>query len=152
MYCNHCGTEIEPNHAFCIACGKPVAAAQPPHRTPLSEHLRLLGIFWIMLSAVRLLGAGALFVVAEFIFGERQEFLWALLTLIGVFVLLLAAGGLAAGWGLWQREPWARSLALGMAAISLIDIPFGTALGIYTLVVLLPVDAEEEFKRLARPA
>jgi hypothetical protein len=31
-------------------------------------------------------------------------------------------------------------------------VPFGTALGIYTLWVLLPGDSEQEYRRLSRAA
>lgn len=152
MFCNHCGAEMQAEHTFCASCGRPAAVATAPTiARRLPEHLRLLGILWIALSAFRLLGGGALLVVAEFLFGEH-EFLWALLSLVGAFVLALAAAGLATGWGLWQREPWARPLALAVGAVSLLDIPFGTALGVYTLWVLLPAAAEAEYKRTAGSA
>jgi hypothetical protein len=41
-------------------------------------------------------------------------------------------------------------LAIVLACFSLLDMPFGTALGIYTLVVLLPAGSEEEYRRMAR--
>jgi hypothetical protein len=143
---------MQAGQTSCAACGKPVAgAAASSAKAPLAEHVRLLGILWIAMSAIRLLCGGAVLVVAEFLFGQ-QEFLWALLCLVGTFILALAAAGIATGWGLWQREPWARPLALAVAAVSLLDIPFGTALGVYTLWVLLPAEAEAEYNRLAQPA
>jgi ABC-type spermidine/putrescine transport system permease subunit II len=63
------------------------------------------------------------------------------------FVLAKAVVGLIAGVGLLQRAPWARILALVLAFLSLINPPFGTALGIYTLWVLLPSASEEEYQR-----
>jgi hypothetical protein len=33
--------------------------------------------------------------------------------------------------------------------LSLFDVPFGTALGIYTLWVLLPARSEEEFRQIS---
>jgi hypothetical protein len=44
---------------------------------------------------------------------------------------------LAAGWGLMERAPWGRIVAIVAAFLSLLRFPFGTALGIWTLVVLL---------------
>ena len=152
MFCNHCGAEMQAEHTFCASCGKPaVVAATPIMARRLPEHLRLLGILWIALSALRFLCGGVLLVVAEFLFGQ-QEFLWALLSLVGAFILALAAAGFATGWGLWQREPGARPLALAVGAVSLLDIPFGTALGVYTLWVLLPAEAEAEYTRTAGAA
>jgi len=53
-----------------------------------------------------------------------------------VFVVLLFLVGLlplAVGYALKKRKRWARPLGLGLAVISLINIPIGTALGIYTI-------------------
>lgn len=51
-----------------------------------------------------------------------------------VFVVLLFAVGLlplAVGYGLAKRKRWAKPLGLTLAIISLVNIPIGTALGIY---------------------
>ena len=61
--------------------------------------------------------------------------------------------GFIAGWGLLNRQGWARSLAIVMGVISMFfNIPFGTALGVYTLWVLLPLQSKEEYERYQRPA
>ena len=39
-----------------------------------------------------------------------------------------------------------------LACFSLIKVPFGTALGIYTMWVLLPAASEEEYRQIARVA
>ncbi len=64
-------------------------------------------------------------------------------------MLLKSACGVLAGWGLLRREPWARPLAIVLGFLSLIHVLFGTALGIYTLVVLLPAEAQREYDSLA---
>ena len=54
---------------------------------------------------------------------------------IVVFVMLLLAVGflpLLVGYGLMKRRRWAKPLGNCLAVISLINIPIGTALGIYT--------------------
>lgn len=56
---------------------------------------------------------------------------------IGMFLIVLSIPGLVAGIWLLMRRPWARILALIVGAFQLIDIPLGTALGIYTFWVLL---------------
>jgi len=45
--------------------------------------------------------------------------------------------------------PWARTLAIIVAVIALLNPILGTVLGIYTLWVLLPADAEAEWRRTA---
>lgn len=60
---------------------------------------------------------------------------WIATGVIAFLVLLFAAGllPLAVGYGLTKRRRWAKRLGLFLAAISLINIPVGTALGIYSL-------------------
>ena len=53
-----------------------------------------------------------------------------------IFVVLLFVVGLlplAVGYALKNRRRWARPLGLSLAVVSLINIPVGTALGIYTI-------------------
>jgi hypothetical protein len=53
-----------------------------------------------------------------------------------IFVILLLVVGLlplAVGFGLKKRRRWARPLGLFLGVISLINIPVGTALGIYAI-------------------
>jgi hypothetical protein len=52
------------------------------------------------------------------------------------FIVLLFVVGLmplAVGYGLKKKRGWAKALGLALAVISLINIPVGTALGIYTI-------------------
>ena len=57
---------------------------------------------------------------------------------------------IALAWGLFQRQPWARMLGIILGVIMLIRIPFGTALGIYTLWVLAPESSAQEYEQLSR--
>ena len=62
---------------------------------------------------------------------------WITVGVIAFVVLLFAVGllPLAVGYGLTKRRRWAKPLGLFLAVISLINIPVGTALGIYSLKV-----------------
>jgi hypothetical protein len=66
-------------------------------------------------------------------------------TAAAVFCLLWAVPGVVVGIGLLKRRPWARVLGIVMSALSLMHIPFGTALGIYGLWVLFNRDTERLF-------
>jgi hypothetical protein len=44
---------------------------------------------------------------------------------------------LAAGWGLMEHARWGRLVAIVAAIFNILKFPFGTAIGIWTLVVLL---------------
>jgi len=123
----------------------------------------MLGVLWIALSAIhllrgvgRLLGARMLGLVGRAWF-DVMPWGWpvghivpAALSFMGMISLILAAAGFAAGWGLMERRPWARTLAIIVAVIALLNPILGIVLGIYTLWVLLPSDAEAEWRRTAR--
>jgi len=81
--------------------------------------------------------------------GPLRLFLAPFVTGIGTLISGFAIAGLIAGWGLMSRSPWARMLAIVLACISLIHFPFGTALGIYTLWVLVPGTADSDYRSLS---
>lgn len=161
MYCNHCGADMRPEERFCSRCGKPVgeAAFRPGGR--VARHLTVLGILWVVLSAMRLFRGGGHMAGAPVLagFGNRWihhiggdwpvgDLLAHILFVSGAALVILAALGFAAGWGLIERKPWARTLALVLGFLSLLSPVLGTALGIYTLWVLLPAESEVEFYQL----
>jgi hypothetical protein len=157
MFCDGCGTTVQPGQAFCSRCGKqivgPVTVMQ--ERGRVQGHLHLLGILWLAISAFNTIGGVILYVIANTLFAHLHEmgappqtpagFLRSLLSVIGILILAKAACGFIAGWGLLQREPWARVIALVLGFISLFNIPFGTAVGVYTLWVLLPAQSQQEY-------
>jgi hypothetical protein len=127
-----------------------------PVQGRIAGHVRLLGILWLATSALHLIPG--LFLMT--FFGHRggilppdaPMFVSTLLHTVGLALLGGAVLGLMAGWGLLERQPWARTLAIVLACFHLLNPPFGTALGIYSLWVLLPAASEEEYRRLARVA
>jgi hypothetical protein len=123
----------------------------------VQEHVHLLGILWLAISAMNTIGGVVLYIVANTLMAHLHEmgapeaptaFLRPLLSVVAIFILAKAACGFIAGWGLLQREPWARVIALVLGFLSLFNIPFGTAVGVYTLWVLLPVQSQEEYDAL----
>ena len=62
--------------------------------------------------------------------------------LIGVFSLPEVIAGI----GLLKRREWARILALVVSFFNLLAVPFGTALSIYTLVILFKDETAELFR------
>lgn len=160
MFCDQCGTAIQSSQKFCNGCGKEITGfvAGYPLRSRLHDHIRLLAILWFAFSALEGIGGVILVILANTLFLHPSDlgappqvgFLHPLLTFVGFFVLAKAAAGFIAGWGLLQREPWARVLTLILAFLALIHVPFGTALGVYTLWVLLPAQSEEEYENYRR--
>ena len=68
----------------------------------------------------------------------------------GGIAVLFGLVDILVGWALLQREEWGRMLAIVMGVITILSFPVGTALGIYTLIILLPAQSEQEYRRLAR--
>jgi hypothetical protein len=157
MFCDRCGARISEAQRFCPSCGK-AAGTVPlmPQQTRIAGHVRLLGILWLASSAIHLIPG--LFLINFFHPGngilppDVPPFLPGLIQSIGLFLMGGAVLGLIAGWGLLERQPWARTLAIVLACFSLLNAPLGTALGVYTLWALLPAKSEEEYNRLARVA
>ena len=154
MFCDGCGTSVQPDQAFCSRCGKRIVgtvALMPQSRARVRQHLKLVGILWLAYSAFNAVG-GALGLIAYNMFAHRLNvppFVLPLMHGFIWFMILKSAAGLVAGFGLIQREPWARPLTLVLAFISLfINIPIGTAIGIYTMWVLLPSESEQEYSAL----
>ena len=60
-------------------------------------------------------------------------------------VVVLSLPGIIAGIGLLKLQPWARILAIVISALDLLNVPIGTALGVYGLWVLLQAETERLF-------
>ena len=128
-----------------------------PQQNRIAGHIRLLAILWIAISAFRLLPGvflGAFFRhgVPWFRYAEFPSFFFPMMHALSLLLLATGVLGIIAGWGLLERRPWARMLAIVIGCLFLIDMPFGTALGIYTLWVLLPASSEEEYRQISRVA
>ena len=159
MFCIRCGTEMPPQSSSCPRCGRslgdPVRAVA---QSRLERHLQTLGILWMAIGGLFLIPAVLLMVfgrTAHFLIHDRDPLPTVfplLLYIAGGTLVILAAGGVCVGLGLIQRQPWARIVAIILAALALFHPPFGTALGIYTLWVLLADDHGDEYRYLSRSA
>ncbi len=103
------------------------------------EHNKTLATLHFVYGAMHgltLMGLLLLVVVVEVATpaGEAISGSWIVVGFLAFVVLLFAVGlmPLMVGYGLMKRKPWAKPSALVLAIISLINIPIGTALGIYS--------------------
>ena len=60
---------------------------------------------------------------------------WLIVAVIAFTVLFVLVGlaPLIAGYGFRQKKLWVKPLAISLAVVSMINVPIGTALGIYTI-------------------
>lgn len=164
MFCDSCGSQIQVGQSFCQRCGKAIVGAIQPAGSRVARHAQMLGILWIAYGAFVGLVSFLILIFfshmlpiiirsqppqggppPEMIFGVIRP----MMHMISIFLLCKAAAGIVAGIGLLQRAEWSRMLAIVVGCISLINAPFGTAIGIYTLWVLLSPNAELEFRARA---
>jgi hypothetical protein len=157
MFCDRCGATLQQGQRFCSSCGNAVSGitSAAPGAIPsrIQGHLRILAILWFIVS-------GFIFLPGVFLLGFSPQIVSfippdvpaidlvrAILPAVGIFMTAIAAVGFFAGWGLLERAPWARVLSIVLACFSLFHVPLGTALGIYTLWVLLPESSEQEYRQ-----
>ncbi len=161
MHCSACGCDQMVGANFCRQCGVPLVApppqAAPPYpvygpamvaaeqRLRVRQHVQPMGILWIIFGVYRIAGGVLAATILHRLarggmFGDAPpfipEFLGSLAPYIAVLSGVLGLAAILAGIGLLTRQPWGRILAIVLAVLALLKIPFGTALGIYTLWVL----------------
>ena len=92
----------------------------------------ILGILAAVIVLVAVVGGGL-------ISGDREAIRITAIVgpVVAFFLVLLSVPGIIGGIGLLKRKPWARFLVLVLAVLDLFNIPIGTALGIYTIWVLM---------------
>jgi hypothetical protein len=171
MYCDGCGRPFDPGTRYCTACGKQLVAglaAQGGHAAAsgrtvedgrVRRNINIVAGFWLANGILRLMGVAWWMIFRRLIFDGGWPFgnwepgfrslLWGGMFSTGVFLAVFGLIHLLLAWGLYERQPWARVLGIVVACLALIRIPFGTALGIYTLWVLAPEDSRREYDAMA---
>ena len=124
----------------------------------LEQHIPILG-------AIHLIGGALFVVIGGFVFflltgigaavaiedPIAPRVLVLVGTAVGIFMAVLGLPGIAAGYGLLKRRSWARGLAVAVGILNLFNVPIGTVIGVYTLVVLMQTQATDYFATL-KPA
>jgi hypothetical protein len=159
MYCSGCGWALAQGQQVCQQCGRPAAVPVPPVPgmallvDSYANRVKTLGVFWLVYAGLSLLlgfmGLAFAHVILNHHLGGWDNGPWnhgpfgpdffgpVLLRFAGVMLVGRAALAVVAGWGLLERRPWGRLVAIVAAIVSLLKFPFGTALGIWTLVTLM---------------
>jgi hypothetical protein len=159
MFCSGCGHALAEGQAVCPQCGRPMAAPPPPPVPNLafelanySNRIRALSTVWFIYGGFALVtGFIGLSFASSFLnhgpwmggpwshgdFPFGPGFGTAILHFAWIMISVRAALAFIAGWGLMERAPWGRVVAIVAAFLSILKIPFGTAMAIWTLVTLL---------------
>ena len=128
-------------------------------------HVKVLAVVHVALAVLGLAGALFLLLVLGGVAGivgvaaGQDPDAWIAVPVLGLiatmlffFLVVLSVPGLIAGIGLLSLRPWARMLTLVLSALNLLNVPLGTALGIYGLWVLLHKDTGPLFNAPAPSA
>ncbi|HNY41786.1 MAG TPA: hypothetical protein PKJ41_15405 [Bryobacteraceae bacterium] len=123
----------------------------------MQSHVKILAVLHIVFACLGILIGIGLFImfgglaalVAANEHGSDAFAGMAVLGGIGAFVmvllLVLSLPGLVAGIALLYLKPWAKILGIIVSALELLSFPFGTALGIYGLWVLVNPETDRLF-------
>jgi len=170
MNCKACGLDQVSGAVFCRQCGTRLASEAAPHPTAnpaanyfqqqtlrVHQNLQPLGILWIIFGIYRILaiwvGVAIIHHLAySGLFNDAPPFLPHMLAsfmpMLAILTTLMGACSIITGYALLTRKPWGRILAIVFGILALLKLPFGTALGIYTLWVLGPQSSNLEWEAI----
>jgi hypothetical protein len=108
----------------------------------MENHVTTVGALSIGLSVLGILIGGFIFLLLAGIGiavqdEEATPILAVIGFVIGAFFLVLSVPGIIGGIGLFKRKEWARILVLVTSALHLLNFPIGTAIGGYSIWVLV---------------
>lgn len=171
MFCSGCGHEIVPGQPVCPQCGRPAAPVVPPvpgfqfQLESYSGKIRALSVAWFVYAAYSGLRGLAGLTFAQAFFGSHfghwghgpwenggmpPEWLGqAIFHVVWIAVLVRVGLAVVAGWGLYERTQWGRIVAIVAAFLNLLHPILGTALGIWSLVVLLGYQNSTLYEQLS---
>lgn len=116
----------------------------------MDKHVTAIGILYIIYFVLSLLIALLIFTILSgsgILSGnpDAMAILTTVGTIVAAYILILALPALIAGIGVLKHQNWGRVLAIVIGALNLLNFPFGTALGIYTLWVMTHQNVKRQF-------
>jgi hypothetical protein len=121
----------------------------------MQKHVTLAAVLNIVYRGLHIVLAFGLFFLGIFF----EDFLWAILQMahtpmhdipfevfgvmpmilipVSIFMLIISVAGVTGGIGLLRHREWGRIVLMVVSFFNILDVPFGTILGVYTLWVLM---------------
>lgn len=118
----------------------------------MKQHISFVGALHVGFGILGLLGALAVYIVFNFANGFiegdpiAEQVMGFLGGSISLLIMFFACLGIIGGIGLFSYRPWARILVLIVSAINCLNIPIGTAKGVYSIWVLMQPESIELFE------
>ena len=113
----------------------------------MDTHVRVIGWLWIVMGVLGILAAiCAVTIILGF--GQVPNPRDANIATAAVLCVLIPGGilDLITGFGLLKFKAWARILSILFGILNLFNFPLGTAIGVYTLVIMFNKEAEPLFE------
>ena len=123
----------------------------------MNDHVKIIGILWIVFGVLSLLAAAFLFMLLVGVSfvpdldSPAPGILRFVGFFLGSFLALLGLPKIIGGYGLLKEFEWGRILTLIVSFLSLLNVPFGTALGIYSIIILMNKETAAQFQKPAAP-
>jgi len=122
----------------------------------MKQHVTLVGTLHIGFGLLGIVGAIAIFFGFHFLFEfvEDDPVAQKVLSYVGnslaLIILFFSSLGVVGGIGLLSYRSWARVLVMIVSAMNCLNVPVGTAKGIYSLWVLMQPETIELFEELTQ--
>ncbi|MDH4257518.1 MAG: hypothetical protein OEZ45_04555 [Candidatus Aminicenantes bacterium] len=122
----------------------------------MNKHIDVISVLWIVSGALGILFA---FLIFWFFYGisfipdvdwQASQILRVVGTWGSGIIAFFSIPEIIAGIGLIKRKEWGRILALVVSFFNLVWFPLGTALGVYSIIILLNDESVKIFNPQAK--
>ena len=117
----------------------------------MKQHVSFVGALHVGFGILGLVGALAVYFGFHFVFNFiedepiAKEVITHLGNAIALMLLFFSSLGIIGGIGLFSYQPWARILVMIVSAMNCLNVPVGTAKGVYSIWVLMQPETIELF-------
>ncbi len=118
----------------------------------MKQHVTFVGALHIGFGILGLIGALAIYLTFHFVFSfvEHEPIAQQVLSFVGntlsLIILFFSCLGIIGGAGLFSFKPWSRILVMIVSAINCLNVPIGTAKGVYSIWVLMQPETIDLFE------
>ena len=118
----------------------------------MKQHVSFVGALHIGFGLLGIIGALAIFFGFQFLyeFFEDEPMAEQILSYVGntiaLILIFFSSLGIVGGIGLFSYRPWARIVVMIVSAMNCLNVPVGTAKGIYSIWVLMQPETIELFE------
>ncbi len=117
----------------------------------MEKHINVVAALQIGMAVLGLFIAGLFFtffhLLGDFVDDKEANLVLGIIAnVIMVISVIFSIPGIIAAIGLFKRKEWGRILTLILSVLNLLSFPIGTAVGVYSIWVLVQHEVVEEFK------